>query len=274
MKKGSKLKTILVAFGIMLLFLAIQLVLGMVGGIIGVLIAGPSIDQQEYLASIGPMLTFISEIVCIAVFGIWYYKGYVKKDKDAGTYVPWTKKIGSFKTIGFILFFTLGAHFAITIFADVISMLLPSAAEFFNNLMNTAIGEDNFFGIISVMLLAPIAEELAFRGVVLKKTQVAFGAVGCAVISAVMFGIMHLNPLQSLYVLPMGLMFSYFAIKYNSVIPAIFSHLVNNSIAVIVAYLINRSTTTVENIVLLVAFFGLAFVITKVKTPQNESVEC
>lgn len=39
------------------------------------------------------------------------------------------------------------------------------------------------------------------------------------------------DPMQSIYVLPLGFVFAYLAYKYDSVIPAIIAHILNNCAA-------------------------------------------
>ena len=127
--------------------------------------------------------------------------------------------------------------------------------------MGLTIGENDIMGYIAVMLAAPIAEELAFRGVILKKLKDSFGLVGCVIISALLFGIMHLNPMQSIYVLPMGAMFAFVAYKYDSVIPAIVAHILNNCIGIILPMIIGRNLKNPESAILFVLLIGAAVII-------------
>jgi membrane protease YdiL (CAAX protease family) len=71
-------------------------------------------------------------------------------------------------------------------------------------------------------------EEILFRGSILNRSKRAFGAIGCIVLSTLMFSFMHMNIVQGLYVIPMGLFWGYIAYRYKSVIPCVICHFINN----------------------------------------------
>lgn len=254
-KKTNKVKTVLIAVGILVLFLIGQLVIGGIGGAVGgVFAAVKGEDVMEYTLGLVPLLTLITEIVFIIVFGLWYYFGYVKKDIKNGTYESGFSKMKSPQTCIFLIVITLGTHFFILLVSALTQYLIPSSQDLFNELMGLTLGDDNIAGYLAAMLVAPIAEELVFRGVILKKLRESFGLIGCALISAILFGIMHLNPMQSIYVLPMGFMFAYLAYKYDSVIPAITAHILNNCAAILIPRAMGRNLKNIESIILFVLF--------------------
>lgn len=75
----------------------------------------------------------------------------------------------------------------------------------------------------SSIIIAPIAEELFFRGVVLKQTARVSARFGIF-FSGVMFGLMHGNPYQFVMATVIGVYFGYITIKTDSLIPAIICH--------------------------------------------------
>lgn len=80
---------------------------------------------------------------------------------------------------------------------------------------------------IYMVILGPIAEELLFRGMVLKNLS----AVSCRfgmIMSAICFGLFHGNIFQFITGFTLGLLFSYIDIKANSIIPSIILHIFNN----------------------------------------------
>lgn len=94
-----------------------------------------------------------------------------------------------------------------------------------------------FLTILSSAVLAPIAEELIFRygicGVAYRKNW----KIGM-VVSAAMFGVMHMNPIQSTYAFLMGLVLAYVYIKsgYN-LLTSIMVHIAVNGSSVLYEYL-------------------------------------
>ena len=81
--------------------------------------------------------------------------------------------------------------------------------------------------VISSAIAAPIAEEMFFRGVVLKQTSRVSARFGI-VFSAVMFGLMHGNPYQFVMATVIGLYFGYITVKTDSLIPSIVCHIAIN----------------------------------------------
>lgn len=75
-------------------------------------------------------------------------------------------------------------------------------------------------------LIGPIAEELIYRGFVLRSLQ-KNGKMMSIVISAILFGIMHANLPQSIFAFFVGLLLAYIAHEY-SIIWTILLHIINN----------------------------------------------
>lgn len=263
-KKSNKVLTVLAAMGIMILFILTQMILIWVAGIVKV-VADPSyVDPyllQEYLLGITPLMQFVAEIVCIVVFGLWYYFGFVRKDKKLGSYESGFKKIANVKDLGFIVCLALGMYFFSGLFAEFVAWAIPGSEELLATLLGSITEGNEVLGFFSIALLAPLAEELAFRGVIMKVSKKAFAVIGCAVISALLFGLMHMNPLQSLYAIPLGAVLAFVAYKYNSVVPVVLMHLINNTVSWTASKLISNGVSDFVWAALCVVFLGLAFFI-------------
>lgn len=84
--------------------------------------------------------------------------------------------------------------------------------------------------VISAVILAPIGEELIYRGVVLRcsaKISQRFAIF----FSAFIFGIMHGNPYQFVLGFLLGIPMAIVTIKTGSLIPSIICHMANNALA-------------------------------------------
>lgn len=77
-----------------------------------------------------------------------------------------------------------------------------------------------------VCLAAPVTEELLFRGLLLRSIA-PFGKKFAIVVTAVLFGLYHGNPIQTPYAFLVGLILGYVAMEYN-VIWAMILHMMNN----------------------------------------------
>ncbi len=93
-----------------------------------------------------------------------------------------------------------------------------------------SISDDIWTRLIDIstsFILAPIAEELFFRGVVLRgfsKYSVRFGII----FSALIFGFMHGNIFQAVMATLLGLVLGYITSRTGSIVPAIICHIAIN----------------------------------------------
>ena len=91
---------------------------------------------------------------------------------------------------------------------------------------------DNVFLFLSVVIVAPIVEEIVFRGLVFK--QLSKYHVGYAmVISSICFACMHMNVVQGIPTFFMGLILAYSYWKTDSLVTSMGIHFLNNLFAMI-----------------------------------------
>lgn len=85
---------------------------------------------------------------------------------------------------------------------------------------------NNVSMVLYAGLLAPVTEELLFRGLV-QRSLLPFGKKFAILFSALTFGLFHGNLLQTPYAFAVGLVLGYVALEYN-IIWAMVLHLINN----------------------------------------------
>jgi len=90
--------------------------------------------------------------------------------------------------------------------------------------------------VISVGIAAPIVEEMVFRGVLMGRMR-WLPAWASVIIQAVSFGLMHLNPFQSLYALVVGVLLGLIYVKFRSIIMVIAGHIAFNLTSVLLSEL-------------------------------------
>ena len=94
-------------------------------------------------------------------------------------------------------------------------------------------------GYIVVCLLAPVVEELVFRGAILRallqwKPEMQWGMI---VLSALFFAVVHLNPDQMPHAFLAGLLLGWMYARTGSVVPGVAFHWANNTITYIIVKL-------------------------------------
>lgn len=87
----------------------------------------------------------------------------------------------------------------------------------------------NITNIILIMFLAPIFEEIMFRGTAAKNSS-RFSSWGTVAALAVIFGLYHMNYAQTLYTSVLGVCAGFLLIKTGSIIPPMILHFCMNTI--------------------------------------------
>ena len=85
---------------------------------------------------------------------------------------------------------------------------------------------DNFSMFLYAGILAPVAEELLFRGLV-QRMMLPFGKKFAILVSSLTFGLYHGNLLQTPYAFVVGLVLGFVAAEYN-ILWAMVLHMINN----------------------------------------------
>ena len=92
-----------------------------------------------------------------------------------------------------------------------------------------------------VVLIAPFAEEVIFRGVLLPALGVGWGTLAGLLASSALFAAFHLSPYLLLPIFAASLVFGWLAIRFRSLWPSYLAHAVfNGTAAVLVLFLKSR----------------------------------
>lgn len=91
----------------------------------------------------------------------------------------------------------------------------------------------NRWGYLSIGLLAPLSEEIVFRGAILKSllSSSRLPAWGAIALSALMFALIHMNPAQMPHAFVIGLLLGWMYWRTGSILPGMAYHWANNSVA-------------------------------------------
>jgi len=91
----------------------------------------------------------------------------------------------------------------------------------------------NKWGYLTIGILAPLAEEIVFRGAVLKQllTTPSLTPLSAVVLSAIFFAVIHVNPAQMPHAFIAGLLLGWLYFRTGSILPGMCLHWVNNSVA-------------------------------------------
>ena len=90
---------------------------------------------------------------------------------------------------------------------------------------------------ILVAVLAPIGEEIFFRGFMYKAIRNRFGVRRALILSAALFAALHKNLIGFFPIMALGMLLAYLYEKSGSLIPSITVHIIHNSIIVTLVFL-------------------------------------
>ena len=155
------------------------------------------------------------------------------------------KEITLEKTSGIkILAAVLGAVFVIFCVNGAMSLLTPKdQLENFSQASSVLYAYPLWQAILANALLVPIVEEIVFRGLMFSRLQKAMPNVAVALITSVLFGLVHGQIIWMIFAFIVGLILSYVRIKTNSILPTIIMHILINSYATLVSYQIINFTS-------------------------------
>lgn len=89
-------------------------------------------------------------------------------------------------------------------------------------------------GMLAISIIGPIGEEVAFRsGIIGHLKRKGWGNVEAIALSALIFGLVHMNPTQIFYASVLGAFLGWVYVRTESVIPCMVLHIVNNTIGVV-----------------------------------------
>ena len=214
-------------------------------------------------------------VIGLVVFGIWYYKGFVKSGPKLKL-----SQIFGVKSVVAAIAGSLGFFFAINAALTLAEMLIPWAMEEYHQLVElSGLGSDTVITVVYAICLGPVLEELVFRGVVfsfLEKSNIK--PVWTILITAVLFGFVHMNIVQGLYAAALGIFLGFMRYKYRSLLITIVAHIVLNATGTYGEILLGRFNISdgvyliLGGISLFVIVFAVILINSDKKTHRSETV--
>lgn len=108
---------------------------------------------------------------------------------------------------------------------------LKMASESYTKVNELFYGSTLLIEILAAGILAPMVEEVLYRGVVYKRLRDGFGSKAAIVASAILFGALHFNLVQMVFAIPMGLLFAYAVETTGYLEAAVLGHMAANMVS-------------------------------------------
>lgn len=157
------------------------------------------------------------------------------------------------------LLYLIAVSFSLCIFGNIlISLFLDITNNPISKAFEEATDDATIIAlVISVVVIAPILEELFFRGLVLWLTnKIARNVVVAIIVQAMLFGIAHMNLVQGIYAVGAGIILGYIRVRYETLLASMIVHLLMNVNSLIFGFIIEGTTDIKEK--LFIMFITLA----------------
>ena len=211
-----------------LLLLGIQIGLGLI--IIGVF------QLLLDISDASPIMGIIYIFISLISFGVVLLIGFNKTNRKFNEVF----KINKVSPIlwGIVTIITIGMSIVVSEIDNLFQLILPMS-EFFKEVFQTiTVDQPLIISIIYIGLIAAFSEELLFRGLFLDGFINNYSKKKAIIISALLFGLFHLNPWQFITGFIFGLVLAWICIETKSILLCIYIHFLNN-IGAVIMYRLN-----------------------------------
>ncbi|MGI8906165.1 MAG: CPBP family intramembrane glutamic endopeptidase [Candidatus Sumerlaeaceae bacterium] len=165
------------------------------------------------------MAMFIQNVVAWSVTlpaGLWWSRA---QAKEAFPFRPFPVQIVPALVIG---------TWGLTLLLVGTATLIPAPDWWKNAMEKLLAGTAKWTMFLPVVVVAPLAEELFFRGLVLRGFLQRYSVTKAVWASSILFAVFHLNPWQVFVALPLGLFMAWLFLCTRSLWPCIIAHVTAN----------------------------------------------
>ena len=147
-------------------------------------------------------------------------------------------KMVSLDTIQYSLIFSIGVLIIIDTIDRIIHQIIPTPDYIID--LSGIMQPDSLLGYVflflAVVIVAPIGEEVVFRGFLQKFLEEHWKDITRAVlVTSLFFAMIHFNPFWTIQIYILGVLLGFLSWKTKSVIPSIMLHSINNGSAYILS---------------------------------------
>ncbi len=197
-----------------------------------VVLSGPADAAERTAEDIAGLLNHPATLAGLTIIFCWAIMLYIRE--KAG--VPF-KELFPLRPVRLafwppVVLTLLGAMIVVAEADSLLSMALPPPT-WFQELIENLVGGPLWGSLLAAVVVAPLTEELLFRGVILRGLLMHYSAPKAIIASSLMFGLVHLNPWQAVGAVALGALFGWWYVRTRSLTLCIFGHAFNNLLAVL-----------------------------------------
>jgi len=202
-----------------LLIIIIQVIAGIV---LRIILGIMGLSTTSYLYGVSEILVQLTSFILVIRLG---WKNSHKKFNELFKFNAIDPEIWVYMIILAIGFIILSSEID-----NLVNYIFPMSELWKSTFTSLFINQNIIFAFISIGIIPAIAEEMTFRGIFISGFKENYSSKKSIIISAILFGLIHLNPWQFIGGLIFGLLSGWLIYKTNSILLGLFLHLLNNSI--------------------------------------------
>jgi len=162
---------------------------------------------------------------------------------------------------------------AASFFISCVFSLLPIPESVMISYMEATAGLTSgsiIIRLLSTIIMAPIVEEIVFRGLVLSRLKKAMKLWVAIIISSLIFGLLHGQLIWIIYAFALGILMAAVAERTKSVGASVVLHVAFNSVSLFSEYIdFSKGQMIVVGIISLIVCAGFLFYIVKKENRQK-----
>lgn len=181
---------------------------------------GSSIDPMELVLACTDQISLFSGVATLIVLGAFF----LLRRKNP------LKESGFLATRGRFVFMAAGLAPILYLATTLILGLLPQ--QWLDDYMeaSAALNDTGPLMILAAVIIAPLVEELVFRGLILTRLHRGMPGWLAVLVTALVFGVCHGQLVWIAYAFVLGTIFGFMALRARSIWPSLTAHLIFNGI--------------------------------------------
>lgn len=173
-----------------------------------------------------------------------------------------------------VFFISVAALYIFNIVSVCITMGigLLKGSEVINPIMNVQASSGILYNFLFGVLVAPIGEELLFRGLLYKKLG-GYGDKAFILVSALAFAVFHGNLSQIFYAFALGAIFAYVMAKTGNILYSMLLHIIINAYGMVIAPTLMENTVALGILAILMIAGTVTGIVLFIRTIRKKAIE-
>ena len=192
----------------------------------GSIFAGKYPDLESFMADAGDIVSIAALTIGAVIEFIFYRKDYP---------VEFKLLYESPKYIIFLIILAIALSHGLNILVSLVNM--TGVLGTYSQVQAGGDALSIVTTVLKTVILAPIAEELAFRGLVFRRMELYTSFWPAALVSSLLFALYHMNLLQGVYAFLYGIMLCLVYRVFRNILATLIMHAAANAFTLIFIYL-------------------------------------